>query len=80
MEVVDFAKHLYKKLQEREDDLASALVSGFPKDWDSYKAIVGEIQGLSFAREEVKSLLERSDYDEDGFAGFGEETSGRRKR
>lgn len=64
MDVVDFARHLYKKLQERQDELAQALVSGVPKDWEHYRRIVGEIQGLSYASEEVRTLLERnSDYE-----------------
>jgi hypothetical protein len=71
MDVVDFAKHVYKSLQEREDELARALVVGTPKDWEHYKMIVGEIQGLSFAAGEIKTLLERhSDYD-DGFDESG---------
>jgi len=71
MDVVDFAKLLYKNLQERENDLAQALVVGTPKDWEQYKMIVGEIQGLSFAVNELRTLLERhSDYD-DGFDESG---------
>jgi hypothetical protein len=71
MDVVDFAKHVYKKLREREDDLVQNLASGAPKDWEQYKVIVGEIQGLSFATDEIRALLERySDYD-DGFDESG---------
>lgn len=43
MDVVDFAKHVYKKLREREDDLVQNLASGAPKDWEQYKVIVGPI-------------------------------------
>lgn len=71
MDVVDFAKHVYKKLQEREQELSSALVAGTPKDWESYKTIVGEIQGLSFAQDEIRTLLENSSYHDDGFDGSG---------
>ena len=71
MDVVDFAKHVYKKVKEREDELAQALVAGAPRDWEQYKQIVGEIQGLSYASEEIRTLLERqSDYD-DGFEESG---------
>lgn len=71
MDVVDFAEHVYKKLRQREDDLVQNLASGAPKDWEQYKVIVGEIQGLSFATDEIKALLERySDYD-DGFDESG---------
>jgi len=71
MDVVDFAKHLYKKYQEREEELAQVLVSGSPRDWEQYKQIVGEIQGLSYASAEIRTLLERyGDYD-DGFDESG---------
>jgi len=66
MDVVDFAKHVYNKLHER-----AALVVGTPKDWEAYKTIVGEIQGLSFAQDAIRTLLENSSYDDDGFDESG---------
>ena len=60
MDVVDWAKFMYKKLEERENDISAALARGAVKDWEQYKMSVGEIRGLSFAREEIKSLLERN--------------------
>tara|TARA_R100000951_G_scaffold86159_1_gene73887 strand:+ start:33 stop:245 length:213 start_codon:yes stop_codon:yes gene_type:complete len=60
MDVVDWTKYIYKKLEEREKDISVALASGAVKDWEQYKMSVGEIRGLSLAREEIKSLLERN--------------------
>lgn len=71
MDVVDFAKHVYKKIREREEDLVQGLASGSPKDWEQYKLIVGEIQGLSFASDEIKTLLERHSDHDDGFDESG---------
>lgn len=66
MDIVDFSKYLYKKLKEREDNLSSALSAGGVKTWEEYKMTVGEIRGLSLAREEIKATLENNeDYDED---------------
>ena len=66
MDVVDFSKYLYNKLKEREDNLSSALSAGGVKSWEEYKMTVGEIRGLSLAREEIKTMLENNDdYDED---------------
>tara|TARA_B100001248_G_scaffold43209_1_gene27608 strand:+ start:11515 stop:11727 length:213 start_codon:yes stop_codon:yes gene_type:complete len=54
----------YKRnLDKRTDDLSIAITSGNVKDLEQYRAIVGEIQGLSFAIEELQSLLKG--YDED---------------
>ena len=54
----------YKRnLDRRTEDLSVAITSGNVKDLEQYRAIVGEIQGLSFAIEELQSLLKG--YDED---------------
>tara|TARA_R110000822_G_scaffold294796_1_gene416897 strand:+ start:537 stop:749 length:213 start_codon:yes stop_codon:yes gene_type:complete len=60
MDVVDWARYMYKKLEGRQDDISAALASGAVKDWEQYKMSVGEIRGLSFAREEIKALLEKN--------------------
>jgi len=52
MDVVDFAKHVYKQLQEREQELSSALVAGTPKDWESYKTM--QTQGGVYIPDEVR--------------------------
>ena len=59
MDLVAFSTYMYKLLQEREQDIASALAHDAAKDWEQYKLMVGEIRGLTYAREEVKALLER---------------------
>lgn len=58
MDVVDFAKYMYNVLQEREQQIASALAHDAARDWEQYKLLVGEVRGLSYAREEIKALLE----------------------
>lgn len=57
MDLVDLARHLYKKIEERQQDIGDALAHGAVKDWEQYKMSVGEIRGLSFAKDEIKSLL-----------------------
>ena len=60
MDVVDFAKHMYKLLRERENDIAFALANDAAKDWEQYQSLVGEIRGLTYAREEFRALLEKN--------------------
>ena len=60
MDVVDFAKYVYKLLRDREQEIAVSLAQGNAKDWETYKMMVGEIRGLSFAKEEIKALLEKN--------------------
>jgi hypothetical protein len=59
MDLVAFSTYMYKLLQEREQDIASALAHDAAKDWEQYKLMVGEIRGLTYAREEIKALLEK---------------------
>lgn len=63
MKVTDFL-HKYKKaLNTRIEDISISLTSGNASDMEAYKAMVGEIQGLSYALEQLRTLLERTDDD-----------------
>ena len=65
MKVTDFL-HKYKKvLNTRIEDISMALTSGNASDMEAYKAMVGEIQGLTYALEQLRTLLERTDDDID---------------
>lgn len=68
MDVVSFARHVYRLIKEREEDISSMLSSGAPKDWEHYQSLVGEVRGLSFVREEVKALLENHTEDDESIA------------
>jgi hypothetical protein len=39
------------------------MANGGAQDYEQYRGLVGELQGLAFAREEVKALLEKSEED-----------------
>lgn len=61
MYVTEFL-HKYKKdLQTRIDDISISLTSGSASDMASYKAMVGEIQGLTYALEHIQTLLKKVD-------------------
>ena len=65
MKVTDFL-HKYKKaLNTRIEDISMALTSGNASDMEAYKAMVGEIQGLTYALEQLRTLLEKVDNDID---------------
>ena len=63
MDVVSLSKALYKSLRERENDIVEMVANGYPKDWEQYQSMVGEIRGLAFAREELRALLEKTTED-----------------
>ena len=63
MKVTDFL-HKYKKaLNTRIEDISMALTSGNASDMEAYKAMVGAIQGLTYALDQLRTLLERTDDD-----------------
>ncbi len=63
MTLPEFITKFKRSLESRVEDLSVAITSGNVKDMEHYRAVVGEIQGLSFAVEELQSLLKRFDDD-----------------
>ena len=65
VKVTDFLYKYQKSLNDRINEISIALTSGNASDMASYKAMVGEIQGLSYALEQLRTLLEKTDNDID---------------
>ena len=65
MDLVDFSQKLYKLLKEREDDIIITLTTGAVQNHEQYKQLVGELQGLSYTRDQMQSLLEGKIDDDD---------------
>ncbi len=63
MTLPEFITKFKRSLESRVEDLSVSITSGNVKDMEQYRAVVGEIQGLSFAVEELQSLLKRFDDD-----------------
>ena len=63
MKVTDFLHKYQKNLNERINYISIALTSGSASDMEAYKAMVGEIQGLTYALEQIRTLLEKVDND-----------------
>tara|TARA_R100001079_G_C4385809_1_gene125130 strand:- start:111 stop:323 length:213 start_codon:yes stop_codon:yes gene_type:complete len=65
MNLVDFVTKYRKTLNGRINDLTISVSSGSIKDMEQYRSIVGEIQGLSTALDELSSLLKGFDTDDE---------------
>ena len=63
MKVTDFLYNYKKALNTRVEDISISLTSGNASDMESYKAMVGEIQGLTYALDQLRTLLEKVDND-----------------
>ena len=65
MDVLDFLKKYQKLLNTRIEELSVSVTSGSASSYEDYKARFGEIQGVAFALDELRSLLQKVDYDKD---------------
>jgi hypothetical protein len=65
MDVLHFIKKYQRVLVDRIDSLSEGVAYGNVKDWEDYKARVGEIQGVAYALDELKALLKKVNYVED---------------
>ena len=63
MYITDFLNKYKKDLQTRIEDISISLTSGSASDIGHYKAMVGEIQGLTYSLEQLRTLLEKVDND-----------------
>jgi len=64
MDVVDFLSRYQKTLQTRVDDISISVTSGSASNMEQYRAMIGEIQGITYALDELKSLLTKANYDD----------------
>ena len=67
MDVADFSKRVYNLLADREEQIAVMLTSGSVQNFEQYQRLVGEVQGLVYAKEEIKTLLEKTIDDVEDF-------------
>ena len=65
MKVTDFLHKYKKSLNTRIEDISISLTSGNAPNMEAYKAMVGEIQGLTYALDQLRTLLEKTDNDID---------------
>jgi hypothetical protein len=65
MYITDFLNKYKRDLNNRIDDISISLTSGSASDIGQYKAMVGEIQGLTYALEHVQTLLKKVDNESD---------------
>ena len=62
MDIVDFISKYQKVLNNRIEDISVSITSGSITDIEDDRARVGEIQGVTFALDELKALLTKAKY------------------
>lgn len=56
---------LIRDIEDKRDTIARALVEGAARDYAEYRAMCGEIRGLSLAHSYVTDLVRRMEQDDD---------------
>jgi len=62
MDLINILTKYQKALKQRIDDISVSVTSGGISDMEDYRARVGEIQGVTYALDELKALLEKAKY------------------
>ena len=65
MYITEFLTKYKKDINNRINDISISLTSGSASDIGHYKAMEGEIQGLTYALEQIQTLLKKVDDESD---------------
>ncbi len=65
MDAIHLAEYLYKSIRERDVRLKDKLADGSIQTFDEYRYIVGEIRGMAYVEEELRSAMKGIEYADD---------------
>lgn len=65
MDALHLAEHLYKKLRQRRDDLEVSLGTGNIASFEEYRYVVGQLRGLTFMEDEIRTAMKAIEYADD---------------
>ena len=65
MDALHLAEYLLKNIRERDGRLKDKLADGSIQTFEEYRYIVGEIRGMSYVEEEIKTAMKGIEYADD---------------
>ena len=65
MDALNLAEYLLKNIRERDVRLKDKLADGSIQAFDEHRYIVGEIRGMSYVEEEIKTAMKGIEYADD---------------
>lgn len=65
MDSLHLADYLFKKLRQKREDLEVTLSTGNVQDFSEYRYIVGQIKGLIFMEDEIRTLMKNIEYSDE---------------
>jgi len=57
MDALHLAEYLYKKLRQRREDIEVSLGTGNIGSFEEYRYEVGQIKGLTFMEDEIRTAM-----------------------
>ena len=61
---IKLAEYLYKNIRQRKEQLAQSLADGSIDSMEDYRFITGQIRGMTWVEEELKSSMKGTDLDD----------------
>ena len=65
MDALNLAEYLLKSLRERDVRLKDKLADGSIQTFEEYRYIVGEIRGMTYVEDEIKTAMKGIEYADD---------------
>jgi hypothetical protein len=65
MDALNLAEYLLKNIRERDVRLKDKLADGSIQTFEEYRYIVGEIRGMSYVEQEIKTAMKGIEYADD---------------
>jgi len=65
MDALNLAEYLYKKLRQRREDIQVSLGTGNIGSFEEYRFAVGQIKGLTFMEDEIRTAMKNIEYADD---------------
>ena len=65
MDEISLAQFILKLIRDRKENIVDVLVNNEVKDMEHYRQLMGNIDGLQYVEQELKSLLEKQELIDD---------------
>jgi len=65
MDALNLAEYLLKNIRERDVRLKDKLADGSIQTFEEYRYIVGEVRGMSYVEQEIKTAMKGIEYADD---------------
>ena len=61
MDGIKLAEHIYKNIRQRKEELTQSLADGSIISMEDYRFITGQIRGLTWCEEEIRTSMKGID-------------------